>query len=71
MLPVNRDLEGPMRKQNSILLKCRSVALSMSPLAAFGYAVFHAASFAAENLQTAYQQAASTSRVIAQARAQA
>ena len=70
MLPVNRDLEGPMRKQNSVPLGCRSVALAMFLLAAFGCAVFHAASSAAEDLQTAYKQAASTSPAIAQARAQ-
>ncbi len=70
MLPVNRDLEGPMRKQNSVSLGYRSVALAMFLLAAFGCAVFHAASSAAEDLQTAYKQAASTSPAIAQARAQ-
>ncbi|MHB1505800.1 MAG: TolC family outer membrane protein [Acidobacteriaceae bacterium] len=59
-----------MREQNFSPLNCRSVALAMSLLAAFGCAVFHAASSAAEDLQTAYKQAASTSPAIAQARAQ-
>ncbi|MHB1796314.1 MAG: TolC family outer membrane protein [Acidobacteriaceae bacterium] len=59
-----------MRKQSFSPLNCRSVALAMSLLAAFGSVVFHAASSAAEDLQTAYKQAASTSPAIAQARAQ-
>jgi outer membrane protein len=42
----------------------------MSMLAAFGCAILHATSSAAEDLQTAYQRAASTSPAIAQARAQ-
>ena len=70
MAPVKRNPDGLRREQGAMGLKRRSLALSMSMLAAFGCAIFHTVSSAAEDLQTAYAQAASTSPVIAQARAQ-
>jgi outer membrane protein len=59
-----------MRKQNSVPLMCRSVAIPAFLLAVFGCVVFHTSPSMAEDLQTAYKQAASTSPMIAQARAQ-
>ncbi len=70
MLPVNRDMDGPMREQNFIPLRWRFLALSLSLFAFFWCVAIHAVSAAAEDLQTAYKQAASTSPAIAQARAQ-
>ncbi len=59
-----------MKIEESSTMKFRSLPLFMSLFAFFGWMAFHAASSAAEDLQTAYKQAASTSPVIAQARAQ-
>ena len=59
-----------MKIEESSTMKFRSLPLFMSLFAFFGWMAFPAASSAAEDLQTAYKQAASTSPVIAQARAQ-
>ncbi len=70
MFPVKRNPDGPRKEQGAIRLKRRSLALSMSMVVIAWGATLTAALSMAENLQTAYKQAASTSPVIAQARAQ-
>ena len=70
MFPVKRNPDGPRKEQGAIRLKRRSMAVCMSLFAFFGCVTLHAVSSDAEDLQTAYKQAASTSPVIAQARAQ-
>jgi len=70
MPSVKRDVDSPAKKQANTLLKCRSLAPFLSLSLIFGCVIFNAAPCVAQDLQTAYQQAASTSPVIAQARAQ-
>jgi outer membrane protein len=70
MLPEKKEPEGPMRQQSAIPLKRRSMALFMSLLVICGVATLKGVPSMAEDLQAAYQQAASSSPLIAQARAQ-
>ena len=70
MLPVKRNLDRPMKKQVTISLKRRSLAYSISLLVIFGCVTLNGLPSMAQDLQTAYLQAAATSPVIAQARAQ-
>ncbi len=70
MFPVKINPDGPRKEQGAIRLKRRSLALSMSMVVIAWGAPFAAAPSMAEDLQTAYRQAASTSPLIAQARAQ-
>jgi outer membrane protein len=70
MVPIKRNPDCPSKKQILISLKWFSFVRSISLLVAFGCAIFNAAPLmAAEDLQTAYLQAASISPIIAQARA--
>ena len=70
MLPVKPNLDRPMTKKVAIPLKRRSLAHSISLLVIFGCVTLNGVPSVTQDLQTAYQQAASTSPVIAQARAQ-
>ncbi len=70
MFPVNKNPDGPKREQGFIRLKRLSLALSM-PMVVIAWGTTATAALSmAEDLQAAYQQAASTSPMIAQARAQ-
>lgn len=68
MFSIERDCL--MNKQVPVSWKWRFFARSMFLLGVFGCMPFYAVPSIAEDLQTAYQQAASTSPVITQARAQ-
>jgi outer membrane protein len=70
MLPVKRNPDGTLRKQDGNHLKFRYMALSISLLVICGGAALDGVPSAGEDLQAAYQQAASSSPLIAQARAQ-
>jgi outer membrane protein len=70
MLPEKKEPDGPMRQQSAIPLKRRSMVLFMSLLVICGVATLKGVPSMAEDLQAAYQQAASSSPLIAQARAQ-
>ena len=70
MFPVKRNSDGPRKEQGAIRLKRRSLALTMFLLVIYFGATLNGAPAMAEDLQTAYQQAAATSPAIAQARAQ-
>jgi outer membrane protein len=70
MLSFKRNPDGPMKKPGAIPLKRRSMALSISLLMICGGAALNGVPSMAEDLQAAYQQAASSSPLIAQARAQ-
>ena len=70
MLQVKRNSGGLMREQSAIHLKCRSLALFLTLLVICGGVTLNGVPSMAEDLQAAYQQAASTSPMIAQARAQ-
>jgi outer membrane protein len=70
MLPEKKESDGPMRQQSAIPLKRRSMALFMSLLVICGVVTLKGVPSMAEDLQAAYQQAASSSPLIAQARAQ-
>ncbi len=65
-----RDPDCLMKQQVSIPQKPRPPARFLFWLAVLGYLALHAMPTLADDLQTAYQQAAATSPVIAQARAQ-
>ncbi|HUV71133.1 MAG TPA: TolC family outer membrane protein [Terracidiphilus sp.] len=70
MLPVKRNPDSPTSKQVAVHLTFRSLALSISLLVICGGVTLNAVPSMAEDLQAVYQQAASTSPAIAQARAQ-
>jgi outer membrane protein len=70
MLPVKKKPDGPIKKQSAISLKRRFLAFPIFLLMIFGGAALDGAPSRAEDLQAAYQQAALTSPLIAQARAQ-
>jgi outer membrane protein len=70
MAPVKRNPDGPRKEQGAIRLERRSLTLSMTLVVIAWGATLAAAPAMAENLQTAYQQAASTSPAIAEAQAQ-
>jgi outer membrane protein len=70
MFLAKTNPDGPRKEHGAIRLKRRSLALSLSMVAIAWCATLTAAPSMAQDLQTAYQQAASTSPAIAQARAQ-
>jgi outer membrane protein len=70
MLSVKKKPDVPKKKNGAIPLKRRSMALSISLLMICGGTALKGVPSRAEDLQTAYQQAASSSPLIAQARAQ-
>ena len=70
MLPVENNPVCPIRKQVAIPPKRSSLAHSLSLLLIFGCVALYGVPSMAQDLQTAYQQAASTSPIIARARAQ-
>ncbi|MGC9199556.1 MAG: TolC family outer membrane protein [Acidobacteriaceae bacterium] len=70
MLLVKRNTHSPRKKPGAVLLKQGSLLLCALLFALFGSVPLHAAPSDVENLQTAYDQAASSSPAIAQARAQ-
>ncbi|HVA95923.1 MAG TPA: TolC family outer membrane protein [Candidatus Dormibacteraeota bacterium] len=70
MLPVENHPVCPNRKQIAIPPKHRLLAHSLSLLLIFGCVTLPGVPAMAQDLQTVYQQAASTSPIIARARAQ-
>jgi outer membrane protein len=70
MIPSKRNPYRLAKKQISIPLKPRSLARFIYQLVFLGYMALCAVPSMADDLQTAYQEAVSTSPVIAQARAQ-
>lgn len=70
MHPVKINSDGSRKGQGAIRLERRSLTLSMALFVIAWGATLAAAPAMAENLQTAYQQAASTSPAIAEAQAQ-
>ncbi len=70
MLLVTRNIDGRIRKQGAIPLKCRFFAPFIFLLMIVWGETFMGMPSMAEDLQAAYQQAALTSPLIAQARAQ-
>src|ERR1035441_1937776 len=69
-LPMKRNLGCLMKEHDLVMLKCHFRAHSMLLLLILGSTTLNGVSSMAEDLQVAYQQAASTSPAIAQARAQ-
>ena len=70
MIPSKRNPYRLAKKQISIPLKPRSLAQFLCQLVFLGYMALYAVPSMADDLETAYQEAVSTSPVIAQARAQ-
>ncbi len=70
MIPSKRNPDRLVKRQDSIPRKPRSLPRFIYQLVFFGYMAIYAVPSMADDLQTAYEQAASTSPVIAQARAQ-
>ncbi len=70
MLSGKEGLDVPMKRQGAHDWQRRSLAGYLTVLVVWGWAAVGAAPSAAEDLQTAYQQAAAASPVIAQAQAQ-
>ena len=67
---MKRNLGCLMKEHDLVMLKCHFRAHSMLLLLILGFTTLNGVPSMAEDLQAAYQQAASTSPAIAQARAQ-